>query len=112
MECGPTEEQRALADAVDDLVARRARTTDPRAAPGTDRGRDETVWRTLGDQIGAAGPAIAEEYGGAGYFPAGTHVVLERLGEARGPVGRERAPAVDPAPRLDPRSTRDREVPG
>jgi alkylation response protein AidB-like acyl-CoA dehydrogenase len=109
MECGPTEVQRALADADDDLVARRARTTDPRAAPGTDRGHDETLWRTHGDQIG---PAIAEEHGGAGYSPAGTHVVLERLGEARGPVGWERAPAVDPASRLDPRSTRDRDVPG
>ncbi|GAA0277469.1 acyl-CoA dehydrogenase family protein [Cryptosporangium japonicum] len=80
MEFGPSAEQRALADAVDDLVTRRARGTDPRAVLDTPRGYDETLWRTLCDQIGAAGLAIGEEHGGAGYSPAETHVVLERLG--------------------------------
>ncbi|MFG1922116.1 acyl-CoA dehydrogenase family protein [Cryptosporangium sp. NPDC048952] len=80
MDARPTEEHLALAEAVDGLVARRAQTVDPREILETPRGYDETLWRTLCDQIGAAALAIPEEYGGAGYSLAETHVVLERLG--------------------------------
>lgn len=40
------------------------------------------VWRILAGQVGVAGLAIPERYGGAGAGPAETHVVLEELGRA------------------------------
>ncbi|SHN43690.1 acyl-CoA dehydrogenase family protein [Cryptosporangium aurantiacum] len=69
------DDQRALADTVDSLVARRG---DLRAA--IEAGYDTALWRTLCDQIGVAGLAIPEEYGGAGCTYVESHVVLERLG--------------------------------
>ncbi|TQS44699.1 acyl-CoA dehydrogenase family protein [Cryptosporangium phraense] len=78
MRFGPSDDQQALADAVSSLVARRAAVTGLRDA--IDAGYDRELWRTLGAQIGAAGLAIPEEYGGAGFTALETHVVLERLG--------------------------------
>ena len=56
-------------------LRRTVRTLLERAAGGD-------VWRLLGEQVGALGLAIPEEYGGAGFSVLETHVVLEELGAA------------------------------
>jgi alkylation response protein AidB-like acyl-CoA dehydrogenase len=60
-----TEEQRDLRDAVRSLLAR----TEP-----------DAVWPRLCGEVGAAGLAIPERFGGAGAGPAETGVVMEELG--------------------------------
>ncbi len=76
------EEQRDLADAVRSLLAKRAGSGAVREACETELGYDEALWATLCEQIGIAGLAIPEEYGGAGAGPVEVHVVLEELGRA------------------------------
>ncbi len=61
-----SEEQRDLRDAVRGLLAR----------PGDER----SVWRRLCGEVGVAGLAIPERYGGAGAGPAETGIVMEELG--------------------------------
>jgi hypothetical protein len=43
------------------------------------------LWQRLGSEIGAAGLAIPERYGGAGAGPAETHIVMEELGRGLTP---------------------------
>jgi alkylation response protein AidB-like acyl-CoA dehydrogenase len=62
-----TAEQRDLRDAVRGLLAR--------GAPS-----GESLWPRLCGEIGVAGLAIPERYGGAGAGPAETGVVMEELG--------------------------------
>ena len=62
-----TSEQRDLRDAVRGLLARHP-------------GDDALLWQRLCREIGAAGLAIPERYGGAGAGPVETHIVLEELG--------------------------------
>src|SRR5262249_62070589 len=69
-----TDEQRDLRDAVRGLLAHQQR-----RAPGDgDDGRP--LWQRLCGEIGAAGLAIPERYGGAGAGPVETHIVMEELG--------------------------------
>jgi alkylation response protein AidB-like acyl-CoA dehydrogenase len=81
-----TTEQRDLRDAVRGLLAR-CRSPDraghgPAEDPGVGDGPgyDVSLWRRLCDEIGVAGLAIPERYGGAGAGPVETCVVLEELG--------------------------------
>jgi alkylation response protein AidB-like acyl-CoA dehydrogenase len=76
-----TEEQRALRDAVRALLARHIAGAGAAPAPGYDR----TLWKRLCGEIGVAGLAVPERYGGAGAGPLETHVVLEELGRALTP---------------------------
>jgi hypothetical protein len=71
-----TSEQRDLRDAVRGLLARQQR-----------RGEESgwSLWPRLCGEIGAAGLAIPERYGGAGAGPAETHIVMEELGRALTP---------------------------
>ncbi|MEU9111483.1 acyl-CoA dehydrogenase family protein [Streptomyces sp. NPDC048483] len=46
----------------------------------------ETAWRPLTRQIGVAGLAVPEEYGGAGCGALEVHVVMEELGRTPAPV--------------------------
>jgi len=71
-----TSEQRDLRDAVRGLLARQQR-------QGEGSGR--SLWPRLCGEIGAAGLAIPERYGGAGAGPAETHIVMEELGRALTP---------------------------
>ena len=71
-----TSEQRDLRDAVRGLLARHQRRGE---------GSGRTVWPRLCGEIGAAGLAIPERYGGAGAGPAETHIVMEELGRALTP---------------------------
>jgi alkylation response protein AidB-like acyl-CoA dehydrogenase len=66
-----TAEQHDLRDAVSGLLAHQRR-----HPPGDDR----SLWRRLCGEIGVAGLAIPQRYGGAGAGPVEIHVVMEELG--------------------------------
>ncbi|MFF9424814.1 acyl-CoA dehydrogenase family protein [Streptomyces sp. NPDC004288] len=67
----PTEEQEELRSAVRAVLARH---------------QGEAAWRPLTEQVGVAGLAVPEEYGGAGYGAGEVHVVMEELGRELSPV--------------------------
>jgi alkylation response protein AidB-like acyl-CoA dehydrogenase len=66
-----TDERRDLRDAVRGLLAQQQR---------GDAGDDQALWRRLCGEIGVAGLAIPQRYGGAGAGPVETHIVMEELG--------------------------------
>jgi len=66
-----TDERRDLRDAVRGLLAQQQR---------GDAGDDKSLWRRLCGEIGVAGLAIPQRYGGAGAGPVETHIVMEELG--------------------------------
>jgi alkylation response protein AidB-like acyl-CoA dehydrogenase len=68
---GLTVERRDLRDAVRGLIAKTALAK---------TGADQSPWRRLSDEIGVAGLAIPERYGGSGAGLAEACVVLEELG--------------------------------
>jgi alkylation response protein AidB-like acyl-CoA dehydrogenase len=76
-------EQAELAATVRSLLAKRS---DVRAAVEMPRGYDESLWTVLCDQVGVAGLAIPEEYGGAGFTLVETQVLLEELGADLAPT--------------------------
>ncbi len=91
-----TGEQRDLRDAVSGLLAQQRRPAPdpvgPRGAAGPagpatdwDRGYDQALWQRLCGEIGVAGLAIPERYGGAGAGPVETHIVMEELGRSLTP---------------------------
>ena len=71
-----TSERRDLRDAVRGLLARQQRRGEGSGRP---------LWPRLCGEIGAAGLAIPERFGGAGAGPAETHMVMEELGRALTP---------------------------
>ena len=80
-----TGEQRDLRDAVRGLLERQQRhapaAPDPAgSAPDDERAYDRSLWQRLCGEIGVAGLAIPERYGGAGAGPVETHIVMEELG--------------------------------
>lgn len=75
-----TSEQQALRDSVAELLRRRQAVREPAAEPEAER----ELWRLL-SQIGVAGLAVPERYGGAGAGPVEVHVVAEELGRALTP---------------------------
>jgi alkylation response protein AidB-like acyl-CoA dehydrogenase len=66
-----TDERRDLRDAVRGLLAQQQR---------GNAGDDKALWRRLCGEIGVAGLAIPQRYGGAGAGPVETHIVMEELG--------------------------------
>jgi alkylation response protein AidB-like acyl-CoA dehydrogenase len=70
-----TAEQRALRDAVRSLLDRHPEHTGDQGP-----GYDPELWRRLCQDIGVAGLAVPERYGGAGAGPVETHIVAEELG--------------------------------
>ncbi len=82
-EAGPfTEEQRALARTVRDVVTKRADSTAVRAAAESEAGYDVALWSLLCEQIGVAALAVPEEYDGIGAGYIESHLVLEELARA------------------------------
>jgi hypothetical protein len=71
-----TSERRDLRDAVRSLLARQQRRGEGSSPP---------LWPRLCGEIGAAGLAIPERYGGAGAGPAEAHIVMEELGRGLTP---------------------------
>jgi alkylation response protein AidB-like acyl-CoA dehydrogenase len=66
-----TDERRDLRDAVRGLLAQQQR---------GDAGDGKSLWLRLCGEIGVAGLAIPQRYGGAGAGPVETHIVMEELG--------------------------------
>jgi alkylation response protein AidB-like acyl-CoA dehydrogenase len=75
-----TDERQMLRETVAALVAKHADPAAVRAAMESDRGYDESLWRLLCEQVGAAALLIPEELGGAGGELADAATVLQELG--------------------------------
>jgi alkylation response protein AidB-like acyl-CoA dehydrogenase len=69
-----SDEQQDLRDAVRGLLTRHATIT------------DQALWQRLCGEIGVAGLAVPERYGGAGAGPVEVHIVMEELGRVLAPV--------------------------
>jgi alkylation response protein AidB-like acyl-CoA dehydrogenase len=79
-------EREALRDTVSTLVAKHAAPAAVREAMESPRGYDESLWKLLCEQVGAAALVVPEELGGAGGELADAAVVLEELGKALVPT--------------------------
>ncbi|MCV7090419.1 acyl-CoA dehydrogenase IpdE2 [Mycobacterium interjectum] len=77
-----TEERELLRETVAALVAKHAEPAAVRAAMESERGYDESLWRLLCEQVGAAALVVPEELGGAGGELADAATVLQELGRA------------------------------
>ena len=75
------EEQVMLKDSAAGFLAQNATVADLRALrdSGSERGFSDDVWSEMA-QMGWAGIAIPEEYGGLGYGYTGLGLVLEQMG--------------------------------
>src|SRR5699024_5867564 len=80
-----TAEAQALREVVRDLLESRSDSTAVRAAMTGPEGFDRDLWSVLCGQIGVAGLAVPEQYGGAGATMAELHVVLDELGRTLTP---------------------------
>ena len=74
----------ALHDALRDLLSKRSDGAAVRAAAESESGYDLALWRTLCD-MGVAGLAIPEEFGGAGAGAQASAVACEEVGRALTP---------------------------
>jgi alkylation response protein AidB-like acyl-CoA dehydrogenase len=81
-----TEERQLLRDTVAALVDKHATPAAVREAMVSERGYDESLWKLLCEQVGAAALVVPEELGGAGGELADAAVVLEELGKALVPT--------------------------
>ncbi|ETW24664.1 acyl-CoA dehydrogenase, C-terminal domain protein [Mycobacterium kansasii 732] len=77
-----TDEREMLRETVAALVVKHASPAAVRVAMESDRGYDESLWRLLCEQVGAAALVIPEELGGAGGELADAATVLQELGRA------------------------------
>jgi alkylation response protein AidB-like acyl-CoA dehydrogenase len=75
-----SQERELLRETVAALVAKRADPAAVRAAMDSERGYDESLWRLLCEQVGAAALVIPEKLGGAGGELADAATVLQELG--------------------------------
>ena len=81
-----SEERELLRDTVAALVDKHASPAAVREAMESERGYDESLWKLLCEQVGAAALVVPEELGGAGGELADAAVVLEELGKALVPT--------------------------
>jgi alkylation response protein AidB-like acyl-CoA dehydrogenase len=81
-----TEERELLRETVAALVDRHVSSAAVREAMASERGYDESLWKLLCEQVGAAALVVPEELGGAGGVLADAAVVLEELGKALVPT--------------------------
>ena len=81
-----SEERELLRETVAALVDKHASPAAVRKAIESDRGYDESLWKLLCEQVGAAALVVPEELGGAGGELADAAVVLEELGRALVPT--------------------------
>jgi alkylation response protein AidB-like acyl-CoA dehydrogenase len=81
-----TEERELLRETVAALVDKHASPAAVRKAMASERGYDESLWKLLCEQVGAAALVVPEELGGAGGELADAAVVLEELGKALVPT--------------------------
>ncbi|MEH3130568.1 MAG: acyl-CoA/acyl-ACP dehydrogenase [Mycolicibacterium neoaurum] len=81
-----SEERELLRSTVAALVDKHATPEAVRTAMESDRGYDESLWKLLCEQVGAAALIVPEDLGGAGGELADAAVVLEELGKALVPT--------------------------
>lgn len=81
-----SEERQLLRETVAALVEKHASPAAVREAMESERGYDESLWKLLCEQVGAAALVVPEELGGAGGELADAAVVLEELGKALVPT--------------------------
>ena len=81
-----SEERELLRDTVAALVEKHASPGAVREAIESEHGYDESLWKLLCEQVGAAALVVPEEMGGAGGELADAAVVLEELGKALVPT--------------------------
>jgi alkylation response protein AidB-like acyl-CoA dehydrogenase len=81
-----SEERELLRGTVAALVDKHASPAAVREAMVSERGYDESLWKLLCEQVGAAALVVPEELGGAGGELADAAVVLEELGKALVPT--------------------------
>src|ERR1700753_3157066 len=75
-----SDERELLRDTVAALVAKHASPAAVREVIESKCGYDESLWRLLCEQVGAAALVVPEEYGGAGGTLGDAAVVVEELG--------------------------------
>jgi alkylation response protein AidB-like acyl-CoA dehydrogenase len=76
-----SDERELLRETVAALVAKHAPPAAVREAMESEHGYDESLWRLLCEQVGAAALVVPEEFGGAGGTLGDAAVVLEELGK-------------------------------
>jgi alkylation response protein AidB-like acyl-CoA dehydrogenase len=81
-----SEERELLRETVAALVGKHASPAAVRKAIESNAGYDESLWKLLCEQVGAAALVVPEELGGAGGELADAAVVLEELGRALAPT--------------------------
>ncbi|BBY05927.1 acyl-CoA dehydrogenase IpdE2 [Mycobacterium noviomagense] len=81
-----TDERELLRETVAALVAKHAGPEAVRTAMESERGYDESLWRLLCEQVGAAALVIPEELGGASGDLGDAAVVIEELGKGLVPT--------------------------
>ena len=81
-----SEERELLRGTVAALVEKHASPEAVRQAMESERGYDESLWKLLCEQVGAAALVVPEELGGAGGELADAAVVLEELGKGLVPT--------------------------
>ena len=81
-----SEERDLLRETVAALVEKHASPAAVREAIESEHGYDESLWKLLCEQVGAAALVVPEELGGAGGELADAAVVLEELGRALVPT--------------------------
>jgi alkylation response protein AidB-like acyl-CoA dehydrogenase len=81
-----SEERELLRDTVAALVDKHASPAAVRQATESEPGYDESLWKLLCEQVGAAALVVPEEFGGAGGELADAAVVLEELGKVLAPT--------------------------
>src|ERR1700755_1599777 len=81
-----SEERELLRETVRGLVAKHASPAAVREAIESERGYDESLWKLLREQVGAAALVVPEELGGAGGELADAATVLQELGRGLVPT--------------------------
>jgi len=81
----PDEEQQELVALVRGILSQRADSAAIRRALASDERFDVDLWRLLCEEIGIAGMAVPEEYGGAGFTLREAQLVLEEIGYSLAP---------------------------
>jgi alkylation response protein AidB-like acyl-CoA dehydrogenase len=81
-----TDERELLRDTVRGLVTKHAAPEAVRQAMDSERGYDESLWKLLCEQVGAAALVVPEDLGGAGGELADAATVLRELGRGLVPT--------------------------
>ncbi|MGW5849186.1 acyl-CoA dehydrogenase family protein [Streptomyces sp. NPDC055254] len=82
MDAAFTAEQDEMRRTLREILGKRCGPDEVKAAVRTAAGHDRQLWQQLAQQLGLAGIAVAEEYGGVGCTPADLALACEETGRA------------------------------